>query len=252
MFCVLEIINDNKTCIEKFIGKIKKTKYYIRTVPVFKGAPFYVLTVETGRNGVDFNYVGECIGKCAKEILLPENVTLPEKCILSEFESDLLYGIMCRNTFLQIIKEQKDNFDICIVDRCGEYGDFTELISIYAKKLTVVTNRKEKYEAVCERIINETGLCPLVKSEPDNAKVKIDCDRNIMSVKTGNDFMNIGKGEEFTADNVYEKLLPEFVPKIKFFSALYELCGVFSLGNSTFVTIHVNEEKKNIKDIHFT
>ena len=64
--------------------------------------------------------------------------------------------------------------------------------------------------------------------------------------------INISAGVDFSVPEIYEKLLPVGINKYDFYSALYELCGVFSLGESVFDTIMVNNEKKLVQDIHFS
>ena len=58
--------------------------------------------------------------------------------------------------------------------------------------------------------------------------------------------INISSGVDFSVPAIYENLLPEGICKYDFYSALYELCGVFSLGESVFDTIMVNNEKKRV------
>ena len=64
--------------------------------------------------------------------------------------------------------------------------------------------------------------------------------------------INISSGDDFTVPEIYEKLLQDGANKYEFYSAVYELCGVFSLGESIFDTIIVDNEKKRVKDIHFS
>ncbi len=252
MFCVIEIKNEQHTYFEKIFGKFLKTKYYIRTVPVFKGAPFYVLTADLGRNGFDWNYIVECIGKCSKRLVLSQGVTLPNDNTVAEHKSRLLYNLMCQNTFLDILKRNGNLFDICLIDKKSRYTDFSERLSSCAKALTVVTDNKKVYNKTAERIMEKTGLCPVIQAEPSNAKIKIDTDNNIMTVDLGKEVLNIKNGCDFTVPEIYGRLLPDNVPKYSFYSALFELCGVFSIGECIFDTIDVNNEKKTAKDIHFT
>ena len=88
-------------------------------------------------------------------------------------------------------------------------------------------------------------------SDFDNAKIKIDMGRNVMSIDTNNQFLNITNGENIIVDDIYKKLLPKNANEKDFYSALYELCGVFSLGECIFENVTVNNEKKLVKDIHF-
>lgn len=252
MFCVIEIKNERHTYFEKFFERFSKTKYYIKTVPVFKGAPFYVLTADLGRNGFDWNYVVECIGKCSKRLVLSNGVDLPNNRTVSEHKSKLLYTLMCQNTFLYILKQNKKLLDLCLIDRKGRYTDFAEKLSSFAKSFTIVSDDKKAYGKIAEKIMDKIGLCPVIQDDVSNAKIKIDADNNIMTVSCEKELLNIRNGCDFTVPEIYERLLPDNVPKYDFYSALFELCGVFSIGECIFDTIDVNNEKKAVKDIHFT
>ena len=70
-----------------------------------------------------------------------------------------------------------------------------------------------------------------------------------MSINNNNQFLNITNGENIMVDDIYKKILPQNVNECDFYSALYELCGVFSLGECIFENVMVNNEKKLIKDI---
>ena len=114
------------------------------------------------------------------------------------------------------------------------------------------TDNKKEYMNVCDKILNDTGLCISLLSNFDNARIKIDMGRNIMSIENENEFLNISNGENILVTDIYKKLLPEGINEYDFFSALFELCGVFSLGECIFENVMVNNEKKPIKDIQFT
>ena len=82
--------------------------------------------------------------------------------------------------------------------------------------------------------------------------MKINTDKNVMTVICKNQNLNIFDGLDFHVPEMYEKLLPDGVEKYSFYSALYELCGVFSLEECFFDAITVNKEKKYLSDIHFS
>ena len=63
MFCVLIIQHREKSFFEFLFGRFKRDTYDLKTVPVFKGAPFYVLTVTVGEKGADWDYIVQSVGK---------------------------------------------------------------------------------------------------------------------------------------------------------------------------------------------
>lgn len=59
--------------------------------------------------------------------------------------------------------------------------------------------------------------------------------------------IELGKDKcDFNLPEQYCSLKPEGIEKYKFAAALYELCGVFSIGECRFNSVTVNGEKKSI------
>ena len=56
---------------------------------------------------------------------------------------------------------------------------------------------------------------------------------------------------DFNLPDVYLSIKPEKVEKYRFAAALYELCGVFSLGSNHFNSVLVNGEKKSLENCDF-
>lgn len=254
MFCVLNIEKKKLTLLEKIFRFLAQDDYIIKTIPVFKGAPFYMLDVKICEN-IDWDKVIENTGKCSKRLLLNNCLEIPQDKGIGVFKSDILYNKVFHNTVLQIIKNnkrKKDLYHIAVYDKNADFIDFTTRLSMYSSKLTVVTENKEKYMNLCDTILEKTGLCISMLSDFDNAKIKIDTTRNVMSIDTNNQFLNITNGENIIVDDIYKKILPQNVNEQDFYSALYELCGVFSLGECIFENVMVNNEKKRTDTVTFS
>lgn len=254
MFCVLNIEKKKLTLLEKIFRFLAQDDYIIKTIPVFKGAPFYVLDVKICEK-IDWDKVIENTGKCSKRLLLNNCLEIPEDKGIGVFKSDILYNKVFHNTILQIIKNnkcKKDLYHIAVYDKNADFTEFTTRLSMCSSKLTVVTENKEKYMNLCDTILEKTGLCISLLSDFDNAKIKIDTTRNVMSIDTNNQFLNITNGENIIVDDIYKKILPQNVNEQDFYSALYELCGVFSLGECIFENVMVNNEKKRTDTVTFS
>ena len=91
-----------------------------------------------------------------------------------------------------------------------------------------------------------------MQNEIVNSPVKIDAERNVMTVTSHNRVYNFSDGEGFIVPEVYEKLYEDSVDRLLFYSALYEFCGVFGLADLSFDTITINGEKKGINELIFT
>lgn len=255
MFCVLNVEKKSLTLLEKIFKFLARDEYRIRTVPVFKGAPFYLLDVFLCNNTIDWEKITTCTGKCAKRLLVNNCIDTPPNKEIGFFKSNILYNKAFQNTLIQILNNNKLNIKpqhIAVCDKKGIYTDFASRLIPYASKLTVVTENKEKYMDLCDHILESTGLCISVLSDFDNAKIKIDTERNLMSVDLKTEFVNVCNGEELMVNDMYKKLLPQGIDECDFYSALYELCGVFSLGECIFEKISVNNEKKRTDTVTFS
>lgn len=249
MFCVLNIEKRANTLREKLFGSFIKDEYNAKMVPVFKGAPFYFFNVTVGRRGVDWDKILYTAGKCARRLVLTDNTDLPQRNDMAEFKSDLLYKKIMLNTFAHILQKCKTKKSVALIDENGDSADLLYKIAPYASTLTVITENKKDYEIVCDDIQYKTGLCIVVQSSFAEAEVKIDTNRSVMTISDEKSCINITSGCDFTVPEIYEKLLPENTDKYTFYSALYELCGVFSLGECVFEIITINNEKISLCDL---
>ncbi|MBO5944696.1 MAG: hypothetical protein J6Q50_05320 [Clostridia bacterium] len=254
MFCVLNVEKKNRNFFEKIFKFLARDEYSIATVPVFKGAPFYMLNASV-YDAVDWERVIEHSGKCCKRLVVNGNIIIPENQGVGVFNSPILYNKVFMNTLLHIIKNNvtiKTPQNITVYDKKGVYADFLTMIVPYASQITVVTDNKDKYTKVCDKILENTGLCVSLLSDFNDGTIKINIDKNVMSICTKNQFINVTCGENMIVNNIYKKLLPKGVDEYTFYSALYELCGVFSLGECIFETVTVNNEKKHIDTVTFS
>lgn len=252
MFCVLNVEKRPNTLREKLFGNFIKDEYNAKLVPVFKAAPFYTFNVKVGKRGVDWEKIIYTAGKCSRRLVLTNNTPLPKRNDMSQFKSDMLYREIMGNTFAEILKKINTQKSIAVIDTDGKYEKFLYKVAPYASSLTVVTSSKGKYNRVCDNIQQNIGLCTVLQSAPSEAQVKIDINRSVMTVTGEKSCVNITDGCDFTVPEIYEKLLPANTDKYTFYAALYELCGVFSLGECIFETITVNNEKISLCDLDTT
>lgn len=255
MFTVLNIQKRKDTLFEKIFGCLRSDDYQVRTVAVYKGAPFYILDVIIGKKGINTEKIIVSVGKCAKRMVTNDDSLLPQVDEIGLFKSDELYKCMLQNTFLSVLRQNfsyKNLVTICFVDRRGEYTDFVRGLSSFSSSLNIVTDKKEKYLPIVEEITEETGLCPVLKKDFVNADVVINLDEFYMNITKLNLHITVEDRCDFTVQEIYNYLKPDSINKYEFYSALYELCGVFSLAEGVFDSIMVNNEKKSLADAHFS
>ncbi len=255
MFTVLNISKRNNNIFEKLFGCFIRDEYDVKTVGIYKGAPFYQLNVRVGNRGVNCQKILDCVGKCSKRMVTNDYDLLPETDDFGLFKSNKLYNKMMQNTFVEILSANDINnspLPICLVDEKASNTDFAERLCKYCSTLAIVTLKREKYNSVCEEITENTGLCPIFKNESNGERIVIDLDNNVMEICGDNKKTIINNGEDFVVPEIYNYLKPETINKYDFYSALYELCGVFSLADGVFETISMNNEKKSVTDVHFS
>ena len=255
MFTVLNIEKRKNTLCEKIFGGFRKDVYQVRTVAVYKGAPFYILDVKIGKKGINTEKIIVSVGKCAKRMVTNDGALLPKVEEIGFFKSDELYKNLLQNTFLNILEQnitQKNPITVCFIDRGASCVDFAKRLSVFSSTLNIVTDKKEKYLHIMEEITEETGLCPVLKKTPENAEITINIDEGYMVADSGNLKMTVEDRGEFTVPEIYNYLKPKSIDKYEFYSALYELCGVFSLGGCIFETVCVNYEKKHVDTVTFS
>lgn len=77
-------------------------------------------------------------------------------------------------------------------------------------------------------------------------------EKNGIILYCGNE-IKIGEDKnDFSFSEQYNALKPQGIEKYKFAAALYELCGVFSIGECRFNSVTVNGEKKNMESVYFS
>lgn len=253
MFCLIKISERDNTLKERLFGRFIRDEYELKTIPVFKGAPFFRLNITVGKRGVDWQQVTYFVGKCANRLLIDNSTVLDEKFGVGRYANYALYPKLMQNTFVSILRQQSKLFDdLCLIDRKAKSVDLLYKLVPYFHRISVVTENKKKYEKTCDDILENTGLCVTLQSEIKDAAVKIDAEKNVMTITTQENIYNISNGEEFVVAQIYENLYDGTVDRLLFYSALYEFCGVFELTESSFETIMINGEKKGINELIFT
>ncbi len=249
MFCVLNIETRKNTLNERLFGRFIKDKYNLHLVPVFKAAPFYMYNVTVGKRGADWQKILFCTGKCARRFVITSNTQLPKLKGVGTFKSDLLYKKLIQNTFVKLLEGCKNKMPVTLVDLNGEAPELLYSLSSVASSVSVVTNKKGSFKRACDNIQAETGLSVALISAQNRWGAKIDVAKSTMTITKGENTLTFSEGSDFAVEEIYERLLPRGVEPYNFYSALYELCGVFSLGEAVFENITVNNEKISLSKL---
>ena len=253
MFSVLLTYKEKKRFIDKF-KKNLDDKIYTTVVPVFKGAPFYIIKDFYKNSVPNWEKIIEISGRTSQRLIVENGVPLPKNNKIGAFCSDLLYGEILKNTFIKILENNysKNNvFNIMILDKKGDNYIFAEKISKYANTLSIFSEKIENYEKSYNKIIGETGIS-LFLNKDNNQNVKIDLDKNEMVLKGEWGTYKICNGTDFSVPKIYENIVPQNIDKLIFYSALYELCGVTELRNTYFKNVEIEGEKILTEKVCFT
>lgn len=252
MFCVLRV-EKRRSKFRDALRLFRGDEYELKTIPVLRSAPFYELTVRVGKRGVDWQRVCSIAGKCAGKLVLTSEIELPPVKAVARFEGNLLFDKMVRNTFLHILRcdyLKNSGITVCVYDQKGSYTDFVKELSPFVRELVIVTKNKKAYGELCDEIIGSVGVCPIVCDSCPGAQVRIFPEKALM--ESDNVRIKLDKSQDFTPPDEYAYLLPDGAYSYDFFSALYELCGAFALGDMIFDTVNVNMEKKPVTMVCFS
>ena len=99
-----------------------------------------------------------------------------------------------------------------------------------------------------KKLIHNTGDYILSKIPKD----AVFNEENGIITYCGNEIMIGEDKNDFSLSEQYNVLKPRGIEKYKFAAALYELCGVFSIGDCYFNSVIVNGEKKNTESVYFS
>ena len=255
MFCAALTERGKLSFPLNIFKSLTKDKYELKTVPVYRGAPFYLLKITLYRGQEPGGEeIVRLVGKCSKK-LLAGGIPLPQIKEIGFFNGDLLYRRLIENTFLEILKRnfnRREPYDLAIVDTDGRCTSFSLSCAPFCKSMTVITKRKEEYYLTVEEIKNRTGLCPSVQESAAFKSVTADLSGCELTVRGRGEPIIFKNGIGFEPAEVYSQLVPEGIDRFNFYSALYELCGVFELGNGIFTEIEANGKKMTVTDIGFS
>ena len=99
MFAVLQI-TESKSLFSR--NKIQSQRI---TLP--SGEAFFVVNVFCRKNKIPWKKLEGCLGILRKDILLPDNIKIPDKVNITAFEPHILPGIMLMNSAVDYMLKNK-------------------------------------------------------------------------------------------------------------------------------------------------
>lgn len=241
MFTVLQIEEKTTGFFQKMRERFRPTKPFLQRVEVKSGAPFFILRLRKEKGEIPWDKVAYHAGRTAKRLVIPDGITPPEDSGISPYTPEYLPFILLFNTALKGIKKDLSEPNLrrmTVIDKRGILARHIEKAVDYVGEITIMTDNRERYEAVAEKILKDTGAVIRLVEEPDtfanyliaedirnfSTQAKVYC-LNHEEVKAE----DIIRFENISLPPEYEELRPVSISAITFASALYEMCGVTRL-----------------------
>lgn len=243
MFTVLEFDrnNDKKRLLQKKIS--------CKTTNV-QQAGYYIITVKTGNNKVNWKKIKRMAGDSAKYIIAPTSVTLPEG--MKRYDSTAYRRQILFNTFLKSIgKCNRRNLSLGIVDADSRYCSLLPILLKSAATVTVYTQCKEEYEKVSDQAFKTFGSAPMLTDDiymlnrcacvfsPSNFNT---FNMTINEYLFGYGGFNLS-GEDILLPNPFCGEIPKSIDPLDYAAALSERCNITEL-NSIYSEVLIRQGKK--------
>lgn len=163
MFVILKIVQSEKKSIRK-----GRTVNDVRLIKMTAGSCFYEVEAIAGEKGVNWQEVADVLGRHSSNILLADDVILPEECSVKRFCADEFRNILIFNTLELIFKElffMGERVSCIINDPTGKYASYIGKIVRYASRTTVVTDNEFRYFADIRQMYSYYGAGVVLATE---------------------------------------------------------------------------------------
>ena len=235
MFAVLQI--KDKTNI------FSKSKTESQRLTLQNDEAFFIVTAEKTFGRVPWHKLADCMGILRKDVVLSEDITLPDGCGITEFVPEIFPRILLINSAIKVLTGTRRKSLIVFDEKCIYQSYMKKLVNTF-DRIRVVTPEIGEYELVADELMENYGFSLEVTNKPSyKADVIISCECSVPLYYSGEIFttekkylMNgkVYSGRDIDLPEEYDKLLPGGVDKLQFASALYEKCKVKTLGNMTY------------------
>lgn len=237
LFAVLEIVPRKK---EKYFLKHifhKAPSMDIERIALRGGAFFYTVKAYANKNGeIDETYLKSVIGSSTNRILLKDNTMLPQNTTLHLFKPSLLPYILFMNTSFDFLNQtgERETRILGILDPDAYLLKCILRFAPLAKRILVLTNHPEAYEATKGEMLRTYGL-PLELTDSFQKIKSCDVILEPFYKATENSFGLIHlrgnlpccfRGEGVVLPKELAARCPDGIDPVLFLAALYEICNI--------------------------
>ena len=236
MFAILQF-SDTNTIFRQ--PEIKSQRYNLPS-----GDAFFTVTADRHLGRIPWKKLEKCLGILRKNILLPEDMTIPPDINITAFTPDILPHLLLINSATDYIIRHKQSFrskSLTIFDEKGIYQSYIEQLLPYFSSIRIITADTEKYEALLQALLENYGFSLIISDEEAfGSDIVISHQCKVPLYFEGTVFTNekrylmngeVLSGSEIVLPDQYENIRPKNISPLLFASALYEKCKETSLSN---------------------
>lgn len=247
MFTVVELNSVKKSKIQVFMQHFRRAEIKYERIDLPSGEGFYLCKAELHRGKIPWKEIKE--NSPSDKFMLPFEIK--DRAPLEELQPKVLPRIMLLNSAVDYMEKMNlspSKTQLTVVDPKGIYLNcFYPLIKL-ASLITVVTHKEEEYTLLSDRLFESYGISLMLRRDYSDMGREncflLDYDGNNIPLSfKGTAFSKEKKyllnGKSltpggFVLPSEYERLWQKNTDKLKFASALYELCKVQELEKLSF------------------
>lgn len=263
MFAALQLRPQETGFLKKIGGWLRPARTQAVQVAVKGGAPFFCVDAARRRNGIPWEEIALCAGRCAGRMLLPQGLVPPDGGPVKPFLPDALPPLALFNTACAVLSRRGTppaEECITLLDPKGLLAHRAGKLLPFASLVRIVTENTAAYEQTAERVMEDYGAALLIQSSLSGARGSTvviapdGLDESFFPEKQCAVFSNrdtrgghvcvAASGIELPEP--YSRLLPPGIDADQFAGALYEECGLRALGERAYTRLTLFGAKTNI------
>lgn len=263
MFATLQLQPQETEFLKKIYRRLRPARTQAIQVAVKGGTPFFCVEAARRRNGIPWDDIAFCAGRCAGRMLLPQGLIPPDDSPVKPFLPSALAPLTLFNTVCEVLSRRATpptEECITLLDARGLLAHRAGRLLPFASLVRIVTENTAAYERTADRVMEEYGAALLIQNTLSGAR-----DSTVLIAPDGlaESFFPEKKCAVFTNRETrgghicvlisgidlpeqYGRLLPAGIDPDLFAGALYEECGLRALGERTCTRLRLYGTTTNI------
>ncbi len=246
MFAALAYREEEASGFRRLWGRAFGERIVAQKVPVDRRECFFTASVSRGSR-IRWDDLFTRMGRLSREMVLPEDLHIPEGCGITRFVPSALGPRVVMNTAAELLdRDGMRRIPVTVVDPGGRLCGMLIPIVRACAQVRVVTANQTVYRSTCERLMEEYGasvmVCPTGSGAPTEGLWilpfggEYPCASDALCIMPAGDIPAgdrtlLVEGVRLGED--YEAIRPHGIDPPLFAAALYEKCAVRELGTLT-------------------